>query len=442
MSAAIADRNYRTRYTHIVQGELQRSMRPWFTVYTHLNSGSYGDVFSAVDIRDNTQVAIKRISSMYLDDEKSDIILLYDTYYCRRMLREIELLHHYKNNSSHIVNTLDMFIVGGFVLYIVTDLYKSDLAQIFIRNPPKHKSLSDKLNNNDEAIRQIAFQLLGAVAALHRDGIMHRDIHPANILISREGKVAVCDFNLSGVLAAPCAAQTPQEEACPACSSYVTMRWYRAPEVLLGSMFYSSAIDIWSVGCVIAALYCRDHLFRGETTHGQIKMIFDQAGTPDSSHVLMSKHASASAKSFIAKHCTNIGPNDLFLSQYFNLIPYDCQVLIKSMLNLDPDARPTAEQALQFPVFSGLKQSMGQHDLLRRASKFDWSKKINCIADGDLYTHLLHRVDTKFDTDSPPPVPTSSSSSLLLTTATNPSPPSLEKEDEQAKEDEDDDKKE
>ena len=58
-------------------------------------------------------------------------------------------------------------------------------------------------------------------------------------------------------------------------TEYVATRWYRAPEVLLGSRHYSTAIDMWSVGCIFAEMCMRGHpLFPGDSEIDQIFKIF------------------------------------------------------------------------------------------------------------------------------------------------------------------------
>lgn len=57
-------------------------------------------------------------------------------------------------------------------------------------------------------------------------------------------------------------------------------RWYRAPELLLGSNIYGTGIDIWSMGCIFAELMLRTPYLAAETDLGQLKVIFKALGTP------------------------------------------------------------------------------------------------------------------------------------------------------------------
>ena len=63
-------------------------------------------------------------------------------------------------------------------------------------------------------------------------------------------------------------------------SDYVAARWYRAPEILLGSSFYNEKVDMWGLGCVIAELYLNRPLFPGSSTLNQISRIIEITGKP------------------------------------------------------------------------------------------------------------------------------------------------------------------
>ena len=68
-------------------------------------------------------------------------------------------------------------------------------------------------------------------------------------------------------------------------TEYVATRWYRAPEVLMGSCTYSKAVDMWSIGCIMAELYTGKSLFPGKSTINQIEKIIEVMGKPTSQDI-------------------------------------------------------------------------------------------------------------------------------------------------------------
>jgi serine/threonine protein kinase len=77
---------------------------------------------------------------------------------------------------------------------------------------------------------------------VHR--VLHRDLKPQNLLIDRRGYIKLADFGLARAFGMPVRTYTHE----------VVTLWYRAPEILLGSKFYSTSVDVWSLGCVFAEM--------------------------------------------------------------------------------------------------------------------------------------------------------------------------------------------
>jgi len=95
---------------------------------------------------------------------------------------------------------------------------------------------------------------------MHSGQLLHRDLKPSNILLNSECLVKVADFGLARSVAA-------QEEGNnPVLTDYVATRWYRAPEILLGSTKYTKAVDMWSLGCILGELLAGKPVFPGTST--------------------------------------------------------------------------------------------------------------------------------------------------------------------------------
>lgn len=95
---------------------------------------------------------------------------------------------------------------------------------------------------------------------IHSAGIIHRDIKPSNLLINENCDLKICDFGLATV-------QNDQINTDHHLTEYVVTRWYRAPELLFKyrTFNYSSKIDMWSVGTVLAEMILKKVLFSKKT---------------------------------------------------------------------------------------------------------------------------------------------------------------------------------
>ena len=112
---------------------------------------------------------------------------------------------------------------------------------------------------------------------MHRNNVMHRDIKPQNLLVDPTCHILkVCDFGSAKKI-------DPESKQSV---SYITTRYYRAPELMFGSREYTTAIDIWSAGCVIAELILGEPLFKGEMPHSQLIEIIKKLGSPLEEQIL------------------------------------------------------------------------------------------------------------------------------------------------------------
>jgi mitogen-activated protein kinase 15 len=107
--------------------------------------------------------------------------------------------------------------------------------------------------------RYITYQILRSLKYVHSADLIHRDLKPSNILLDSECNVKIADFGLARSL-------SEQEDETAILTEYVATRWYRAPEILLGSTRYSKAVDMWSVGCILGEMINGKAVFPGTST--------------------------------------------------------------------------------------------------------------------------------------------------------------------------------
>ncbi|KAG5028175.1 hypothetical protein JHK87_011689 [Glycine soja] len=172
-------------------------------------------------------------------------------------------------------------------------------------------------------IKSLVRQLLEGVKYLHDNWVIHRDLKSSNI----HGELKICDFGLSRQYGSP----------LKPCTPVVVTLWYRAPELLLGAKEYSTAIDMWSVGCIMAELIAKETLFRSKSELEQLDKIFPTLGTPDEK-IWPGLFKLPGAKANFVKQLCIVYGLPVLSEQGFDLL--------KQLLTYDPEKRITAEDAL------------------------------------------------------------------------------------------------
>ncbi|PVF93468.1 Pkinase-domain-containing protein [Serendipita vermifera] len=187
--------------------------------------------------------------------------------FCLRTLREIKILKHF--NHENIISILDILrppdLESFTQVYLVQELMETDLHRVI-----RTQELSD------DHCQYFIYQTLRALKALHSANILHRDLKPSNLLLNANCDLKLCDFGLARSAHPP---PGYQDTAANFMTEYVATRWYRAPEIFFLET-YTKAIDLWSVGCILAEMLSGKPLFPGRDYHHQLSIILDALGTP------------------------------------------------------------------------------------------------------------------------------------------------------------------
>ncbi|GLH05178.1 Cyclin-dependent kinase 1 [Gryllus bimaculatus] len=293
-----------------------------YITLNQLGDGTYGSVVLGQRVDTGEKVAIKRMKRKYYSwDEAMN-------------LREVKSL---KKLSHANVVKLKEVIRENDTLYFVFEYMKENLYQLM---KDRDKFFPEPV------IRNMIYQVLQGLAFMHRHGFFHRDMKPENLLCMGPELVKIADFGLAREI-----------RSRPPYTDYVSTRWYRAPEVLLHSTNYSSPIDIWAVGCIMAELYTFRPLFPGNSEIDEIFKICSILGTPDKRDWPEGYHLANAMNfkfpQFSPTPLSTIIPNASKESVY----------LMEEMLSWNPVRRPTAQQALRDPYFQvGQKLGPTQFD--------------------------------------------------------------------------------
>lgn len=184
-------------------------------------------------------------------------------------------------------------------------------------------------------------QILLGIKYMHDEGLIHRDIKTANILVNNLGEVKIGDFGLGRMY---------NQKGKPLTVTVMTMI-YRAPEVLFGQPDYTSKVDMFSLGCVFAELLISEPLFCTVKSAANLaEQMFCRMGTPDETSwpgvTKLHYYEDLAPKRLysegnLSKHCFTKNPK----------MDKDAFSLISGLLTLNPEKRMTAEQALNHPYF-------------------------------------------------------------------------------------------
>lgn len=224
-----------------------------------IGQGAYGIVYRGIQRSTGSTVAIKRIPFAEATPEGG--------VPCN-VIREISLLREL--DHPNVVRLLDVNQAQPGELYLVFEFVRFDL-KTFMDQQQSSTAVSERVGLQPAIVKNFMKQILQGVGFCHTYRVLHRDLKPHNLLISQDGtQLKLADFGLARLSGLPNGPYTYE----------VVTLWYRAPELLLGASRYSTAVDMWSVGCIFAEMATGLPLFPGRSDIDQLFKIFQRRGTP------------------------------------------------------------------------------------------------------------------------------------------------------------------
>lgn len=284
-----------------------------FEILQKLGKGAYGIVWKAIEKKTKRIVALKKVFEAFHNDTDA-----------QRTFREVMILQEL-NNHENVIKLINVIKAENKRdLYLVFEFMETDLHAVIKAGILKK-----------EHKQYIIYQLLKGLKYIHSGEIVHRDLKPSNLLVNSECLVKIGDFGLARSVS------SNEDESDPIMTEYVATRWYRAPEIVLGSNKYSKSVDVWSVGCILAELINEKALFPGKSTYNQIELIVEVLGKPtlENLQAINSHNAMSILSSISTKRKTTF-------SSFFrdnNPVVID---FLKRCLEFNPEKRITIDEAL------------------------------------------------------------------------------------------------
>ena len=296
--------------------EIESHVLRKYDIIQKIGKGTYGVVWKALDRKTEDVIALKKIYDAFRNGTDS-----------QRTYREVMFLLQLKHKN--IVKLLKVIKAENKKdIYLVFNHMQTDLHAVI------------RANILEEVHKQyVIYQLLKALKYVHSAELIHRDIKPANILLNSDCHLELADFGLARSIAPD---NNDDGSGGLILTEYVASRWYRAPEILLGSTKYTKAVDMWAVGCILGELIVGKAIFPGTSTLSQLEKILEVSGKPkleDIAGVESQLAANILASISVTKKKT--------FQTFFPKASETAQDLLKKLLCFNPQNRITAEEALK-----------------------------------------------------------------------------------------------
>lgn len=286
-----------------------------------VGEGAYGVVLKCRNKINNEIVAIKK----FKESEEDESVR-------KTTIREVKILKMLRH--PNIVSLKEAFRRKG-KLNLVFEYVEKNLLEVLEERP---RGL------DVDIVRRFVYQLCKSIDFCHQNGIIHRDIKPENLLINPDHSLRLCDFGFSRTV------QQGHSLSNESLTSYVATRWYRAPELLVGTNRYTTAVDLWAIGCIMGELFSGEALFPGDSEIDQLHIIQEIIGPLIPEHLqLFVNNPRFQGYSFPR----GVKPETL-RKKYHGIAPKMGIRFMHDIMQMNPRKRMTAAECLQHPYFEGL----------------------------------------------------------------------------------------
>ncbi|MCJ1287089.1 hypothetical protein MMC26_006437 [Xylographa opegraphella] len=287
-----------------------------FEQLNQLGEGTYGVVHRAKERASGKVVALKQIR-MSSEERQNGIPIT--------ALREISILRSLKH--VNVINVLDVAVGEEDLdeIYMVMEYAEQDMA-----------FLLDELNVRFSLsqVKCLFRQLLEGLDHLHKNDIIHRDVKMQNLLLTAKGVIKLADFGMAR-----------EFSSRPLTPGVVTI-WYRAPEILLGTKYYTQSVDMWSAGLILAELLLSTPCLTGETPIEQLALIVKLLGSPSSHDIAALTAMGCPELVRWRRESMSAGRVDNIERRFSPATSAETVNFLRGLLKWDPSARWTPLEAL------------------------------------------------------------------------------------------------